>query len=405
MKSKSVCIKGIISIFVGIIIYFLVNTLILNLYSNGDVISLQDSNFVGLISSASGILVALITFLVLRINFIKKNDKKIIYEMAYIDKATGVRNKNKFILDASVILSKTKTSYAIVVLELNNFEVINELYGYNEGNNLLKYVANVIKDILNPEDEIFARSSAGRFNLLVKFDDVNGIRTKLEMIMDEISEYKRTKSDHSKCSVNSCCGIYVINDEDISNIPSDMEFNISHLVSRAKFALSEIAGKYINYCSFYNEEIKSQLIYENDMEYALANDEFIVYIQPKYDIQQHVLTGGEALVRWNHHSKGFLSPDKFVPLFEKNGFIVDLDMFVFETVCKMQRKWIDMGLNPVRISVNQSRIHLFTRDYVETLKKILDKYSVPPELIELEITESVAFENFNGRLWFWLFFS
>ncbi len=388
MKLKDFLIKSVVVLAVGICVFFIAE------WFMDDVISTNSDLEINFLSVVSGGLASIAVFLFMRLMNVKNSDKKIIYEMAYIDKVTGMPNKNKFILDAVDLLRRKDSRYVAVVLEINNFEVINELFSFDEGNNILKFVSKVIEKNLN-EGEVFARASAGRFNLLIKYDDNDGVRTRLEMIMDDISEYKRTNKDNLKCSVTSCCGVYVIPDEDIFESCSEMEFNISHILGRAKFALSEIVGKYINYCAFYNEEIRSQLIYESDMEYALENNEFVVYIQPKYDIKNSRLTGGEALVRWNHHEKGFLTPDKFVPLFEKNGFIVELDMYVFETVCKMQRKWLDMGLNPVRISVNQSRMHLFKRDYVETLKSILDKYNVPASLIELEITETVAFESMD----------
>ena len=174
---------------------------------------------------------------------IKKNDKRIIFEMAYIDKVTGIGNKNKFIIDSIDILLKKENKYAAVVLEICNFEVINELFGFEEGNAILKYTANIIKENVF-EDEAFARASAGKFNLLIKYDDDEGVKTRLEMIMDDISEYKRNDESNSKCSVSAFCGIYIVNDEDIYESYSEMEFNISHIIGRAKFALLEVSGKY-----------------------------------------------------------------------------------------------------------------------------------------------------------------
>ncbi len=393
MKTRDWVVRVFFGVVIWIGVFFLTNIVIS--FFNGGKISLINRDYqINALAALAGLFLSITILLILNLIGIKKNDKRIIFEMAYIDKVTGIGNKNKFIIDSIDILLKKENKYAAVVLEICNFEVINELFGFEEGNAILKYTANIIKENVF-EDEAFARASAGKFNLLIKYDDDEGVKTRLEMIMDDISEYKRNDESNSKCSVSACCGIYIVNDEDIYESYSEMEFNISHIIGRAKFALLEVSGKYINRCAFYNEEIRSQFIYESDMEYALKNNEFVVYIQPKYDIKDHKLTGGEALVRWNHHEKGFLPPDKFVPLFEKNGFIVDLDMYVFETVCKMQRRWMDMGVDPVRISVNQSRMHLFKRDYVDTLKGILDKYNVPAELIELEITETVAFESMD----------
>ncbi len=393
MKNKGFLLKGAAALAVWAVVFFLANFIIC-IIDGKDGVFINENLSVNILSFFLGFFMSVIVMLFINLISIKRNDKKRIYEMAYIDKITGLGNKNKFILEAAEILTKNKDKYAMVVLEINNFGVINEHFGLDEGDFVLKYTADILCQSAF-EGEVVSRAGAGRFNLLLKYDGNDGIKTRLEMIMDDISEYKRADAEISKCSVTVCCGIYVINDTDIFNNRRETEFNISNVIGRAKFALSEILGKYMNYCAFYDEETRNQIINESDIEYALKNDEFVVYIQPKYDIKDHTLSGGEALVRWNHHSKGFLTPDKFVPVFEKNGFIVDLDMFVFETVCKTQRKWLDMGAEPVRISINQSRMHLFKRNYAEDLKKILDRYNLSAEFIELEITETIAFESMD----------
>ena len=387
MKIKDVAVRGVIIVVAGIAVFFITNFLIDNIN-----LSANDGNIIDVLSVILGVLASIAVFLFMRVRNIKNSDNKIMYQMAYVDKITGAYNKDKFVMEAAKIVSEKKDRYAAVVIEINNFDIINEMFGFDEEERFLKHIAEVIKNNI-ADDEIFARENAGRFLMLVKFFDNNDIKKRLKIVMDEISEYKAADKINSKYLPSSCCGIYIIEDSDIVENNEEIEFGVGHALSRAKFALSEIIGKNVNSCYFYDEEIRNQMFFENDMESALANKEFIVYIQPKYDIKSHTLTGGEALIRWNHHEKGFLSPDKFVPVFEKNGFIVELDMYVFETVCKMQKKWLEMGLDPVKISVNQSRLHLYNPNYVETLEGIIKKYDVPARLIELEITESVAFDN------------
>jgi len=393
MKKRGFILKCAVAFFVWAVLFFAVNITVC-IIEGKERLFINENLSVNILSFFLGFFISVIVMLFLNLIDIKRNDKKLIYEMAYTDRVTGLGNRNKFVLDAAGILMKNEGKYAVAVLEINNFDVINEHFGIEECNYILNYIADILKANLF-DGEIVAKAGAGRFDLLIKYDDNEGVKTRLEMIMDDISEYKRADKEVSKCSVTSCCGIYVINDKDIFNDIDKAEFNMSNIIGKAKFALFEISGKYMNYCAFYDEEARNQIISESDVEYAVKNNEFLVYIQPKYDIKDHSLSGGEALVRWNHHSKGFLTPDKFVPVFEKSGFIVDLDMLVFETVCKMQRKWLDMGVEPVRISVNQSRMHLFKRDYVESLKEVLDKYNLPAKYIELEITETIAFESMD----------
>lgn len=132
-----------------------------------------------------------------------------------------------------------------------------------------------------------------------------------------------------------------------------------------------------------------------NLEKALAREEFLVFLQPKYSIlgEKAVLKGAEALVRWKSGESGFIYPNEFIPLFEHSGFITKLDMYMLEQVCRLQRKWLDEGYECVTISVNQSRLHLKNPEYIHTVKAIVDKYNIPYHLIELEITENAIFDD------------
>lgn len=158
--------------------------------------------------------------------------------------------------------------------------------------------------------------------------------------------------------------------------------------------------KYEHSYSFFNEDTRNRLYkekrLEDNMNKALEKGEFIVYYQPKYSLDDvNEIEGAEALIRWNSPEFGFISPIDFVPLFEKNGFIVNIDMFVFEEVCKTLNKWINKGYTPVPISVNMSRVHLYRDNFIENITDLISKYNISPEFIELELTESVVFDNLN----------
>jgi len=131
------------------------------------------------------------------------------------------------------------------------------------------------------------------------------------------------------------------------------------------------------------------------MNQALENGDFKVFLQPKYDFKTEKAVGAEALVRWQHPKKGMIKPDSFIPIFEKNGFVTKIDLFVFEEICKMQKAWAAEGREPMIISINQSRLHLRNPAYVATLKSIIERYDVNPGMIELELTESAFFCNMN----------
>lgn len=132
---------------------------------------------------------------------------------------------------------------------------------------------------------------------------------------------------------------------------------------------------------------------ENTMEDALIDGEFVVYVQPKYGISSGEIEGAESLVRWLHPTKGLIPPMEFIPLFEKNGFIVKLDAFVLEEVVKLQRRNMDLDRKIVPISVNQSAVLLNQADYISKVDRLVRKYNVPHGLIELELTETIFHDN------------
>ena len=141
-----------------------------------------------------------------------------------------------------------------------------------------------------------------------------------------------------------------------------------------------------------NDQIWTHKV-ENDMERALINREFQVYLQPKYSTKEEVISGAEALVRWIHPTEGFVAPYRFIPIFENNGFIIHLDDYMITEVARLQAKWIAEGKKVVPISVNVSRVHFAREDLAEHICKLVDQFGVPHNVIELELTESAFFDD------------
>ncbi|MEG2539156.1 MAG: EAL domain-containing protein, partial [Clostridium sp.] len=164
-------------------------------------------------------------------------------------------------------------------------------------------------------------------------------------------------------------------------------------------ALKRAKGNFRTCFSFYDtsifETLQEQVEIENSMKSSLELGEFKVYLQPKYDLNTNTIVGAEALIRWHHPTKGVIPPDKFIPLFEKNRFISNIDRYVFKEVCKTLRKWIDSGYDPLPLSVNLSKVHIHNNKFISQYKEIMNTYSIPPSLIEIEFTESVAIHNID----------
>lgn len=313
-------------------------------------------------------------------------DKEIIIR-AYIDEKTNLLNKEGLSFFVDKILSSVNNKYALIYFDVDSFKTINDIFGYAEGDLLLKHCAEVISSQLKG-DECAARFGGDNFYVFMEYKSDAELSQRIKVIMDKISEYNFTISKSGKLfDIIVYAGVYKISK---SNRGKSLDF----FVDRTDMSMRRIEKKHENDFAFYNDQVRKDMVYEteleNEMRYSLENGYFEVYIQPKFDVKTQRLAGGEALTRWNHPEKGFLTPDKFIHIFEKNGMIIDLDMYVLDTVCKIQRQWLDRGIEPKVISVNQSRIHLYRKDYTEELQRIIKKYDLPPKYIELEITETVA---------------
>ncbi|MCC0629495.1 MULTISPECIES: EAL domain-containing protein [unclassified Clostridioides] len=312
-------------------------------------------------------------------------------KLAYYDSLSGIKNKEKFRKDSMYILKNYyQDNFYLVQLDVNKFKYINEMFGYAEGNKILIHIAQVLNNNMN-KYEICARMDNDHFILLISCATEDKLLGRLSKINNEICNLKTINSSKYKIVMSS--GIYKVTKKD------DIK-KIDLLIDRANIAAKSKKEKYQHSYSFFNEDTRNRLYkekqLEDNMNKALEKGEFILHYQPKYSLNDiNEIKGAEALIRWNSPELGFISPADFIPLFEKNGFIVNIDMFVFEEVCKTLNKWINKGYTPVPISVNMSRVHLYRDNFIENITDLINKYNISPEFIELELTESVVFDNLN----------
>ena len=320
----------------------------------------------------------------------RKERERAFEQIAFYDELTELYNDEGFKREISWLLEENPDDkYAIAYIDIDNFKTINEIYGTSEGDSVLKHTAQKVREVIG-EAETCARIGGDNFFIFIKYNNDDDIIERIIRLMDSISEYDFNFSTKSSFKLISYCGVYKISPSNRNKAP---EF----FIDRTKMSMMRVTKNHKNGYAFYNDEVRKNIVFEteleNDMHQALEDGEFLVYIQPKYDIRTEKLAGAEALIRWQHHEKGFLTPNRFVHVFEQNGFIINIDNFVFEEVCKKIKEWIEEGIEPVPISVNQSRLHLFEQNYVEWLEETIKKYDIPIKYIELEITENIAFEN------------
>ncbi len=298
----------------------------------------------------------------------------------YIDPITGFKNVYKFKQNLENVEFKND-QFAIAVLDIKRFSIINETIGLKNGDLVLKSVAEAIdrydRDIVD-----FCRIQDDRFIVLIKY--TNDVRTleRIISITQEIAIYCDSLTPNLKFTV----GAYFIREGD----------DISSAIDKANQARKYAKTQNIQGVSLYDTALVEQLAFEklleDNMESALENGEFEVYLQPCYYVKTAKVCSMEALIRWNFQGK-VLSPIKFIPLFERNGFINRLDFFVYETVCKTLKKYSDLGYEIPIISVNVSRRHLYEKNFLEKLNALLDKYELPRKYIGLELTESLFVDN------------
>ena len=301
--------------------------------------------------------------------------------MIQYDRLTGLYSKQYFYQQAGeVLLRNPDQQYDIICSDIENFKLINDVFGVKAGDSLLRGIGNAYAERLKGIG-ICGRLNSDQFVCLLKhrddytddmFIEASGLMNGLLDIHNIVMKW----------------GIYNVEDRSVP---------IEQICDRALLAARSIKGQYGKYFAIYDDTLRNQLLREqaitDSMESALSQNQFLVYLQPKYRIKDEALVGAEALVRWNHPFWGFLSPAEFIPLFEKNGFITRLDRFVWEKACAVLHDWDERGYYPMSVSVNVSRADIYNEDLADTLVTIIKKYDLDPSRLHLEITESAYTEN------------
>ena len=301
--------------------------------------------------------------------------------LATYDELTGIYNKQAFYAKTKeMLLDNPDKNFDLLRINIERFKVLNDLFGESTGDKLLQYIGKFLKEINLPLC-VSGRLYADNFVVCYeagKGDSRRMINT-LQMVADSFAINNRTILSF---------GLYRIDDKTLP---------VSVMCDRANMALWKAKGNFKNpYCE-YDEKMRQQVLKEqkiiNAMERAIQNKEFTLYLQPKYDIEKGTIIGAEALVRWISLENGFISPGDFIPVFENNGFVYEVDKFIWEESCRYLRKWLDEGREVHPISVNVSRIDLYDPKLVQHLVNLREKYQLPSQYLELEITESAYTED------------
>jgi len=307
-----------------------------------------------------------------------------------IDELTGLYSKEYFyeyirqMRDSGFV---DEVAMDAVSLDIEHFHLINEIYGHDEGDFVLKKIADIIEKTIEHRIGIACRADADTFYIYTdSIDDYQAFLDSITTEMDNVG--------YAPANIRLRMGI---------NESIDDDETPQSIFEHARLACNQIRGDYVNQIGFYDSNLHDEQIYNEklitDIDQAIKDKDFVVHFQPKYSIQHGdpILTSAEALVRWNHPTLGMISPGKFIPLFESNGLIQKLDEYVWETAAYQVSRWRDKYGMTIPVSVNVSRIDIYNPNLVDTLVGIVDRYGLKTSELYLEITES-AYSNDAARL-------
>ena len=299
------------------------------------------------------------------------------------DRLTGLYSREFFYQRVKEILRRNpQQDYDIICSNIENFKFYNDVFGTTAGDRVLCEIARLYREQAG-EDAVIGRLNSDRFALLA--------RGRREYTAEMFQTFAAAVNELPNAgSIVVKWGIYSVEDR---KVPVDRMCDWALLAARG------IKGKYGKIFAVYDDKLRGELLRQqaiiDSMETALEEEQFQVYLQPKYSLRDKTLAGAEALVRWKHPEWGLLSPAAFVPIFEKNGFITKMDQYVWEKVCSILKSWKDKGYFIPPVSVNVSRADVFQEDIADILIHIVKKYDLSPGVLHLEITESAYTENYG----------
>lgn len=283
---------------------------------------------------------------------------------------------------AECLKNNPNETYLMVCSNVKNFKFVNDVYGTEKGDRLLKNIGKIFKKNA-VEDDIYGRLESDKFAVLMKkrlYNEkafINGYESLLKMETDNIYP------------LHIYFGVYEI---------TDIHIPVSVMCDRALMAINSVKENIQKKIAYYDESLRDTILKEQkltkDLSDALIDEQIEIFLQPQMTVGKEVL-GGEALVRWKHPTDGMLSPGEFISIFEKNGSIVKLDQYVWEKACRQLKKWKEMGREDMYISVNISPKDFFFIDVYKYFKELVEKYDIRPSNLKLEITENAIMQSMD----------
>ncbi|MCM1180311.1 MAG: EAL domain-containing protein [Clostridium sp.] len=292
--------------------------------------------------------------------------------------------KHRFRRNVGELVYRSRKPIAFIQFDIRRFKIINDLYGERFGDEILYFIIEQLKDICN-EKQYYLNPRSDVFMIVTEYETEEDLTTFIHMVDDNISSFKNVRLQLSY-------GVYSVEDKNME---------LRQMEDRAAMARKAAKNNVMTNILFYKEQFK-ELLYsrkfiEESMQTAIEDHQFRMYLQPKFSITKNQIVGAEALVRWIHPERGMIYPNEFIPAIEENGFIKEVDYFIWSEAAAFIKQCAGMGITDCPISVNVSRVHLQDDDCKDVLRNVIEENGIDKELLELEITETVNDQQISQK--------
>ncbi len=294
-------------------------------------------------------------------------------ELESVLKRMGKRNR--FRRNVNELLYSSSKGIGFIQFDIRKFKIVNDLYGEKFGDEVLDFIVQQLKECCR-ENQYFVNLRSDVFMVVTEYDTEEELVDFIQGLDERISVFKNVKLQMSY-------GVYTVEDK---------KMELRQMEDRATMARKAAKKNILSNILFYKEQFKESLynrkFIEENMQAAIGERQFIMYLQPKYSISRNRIIGAEALVRWQSPQRGMIYPNQFIPVIEENGFIKIVDYYIWAEACRFIRRCEDAGMESCPVSVNVSRIHLQDSECVEVLSRLIKESGIRKQLLELEITET-----------------
>ena len=316
----------------------------------------------------------------------EQRKKKELEKLLYVDEITGKSSYKKFQIDGAKWLRQDDDRpKALITFDIDNFKLFNLLFGYKQGNVLLRNIADILERYVG-KNGIFAHKYGDLYSILLAYKDMQALDWLCHGILQEVRLIG--EREYNGFRINASMGIYIVQPH---------EDSIMKMENYAILARREAKKRYQSGYCVYDEDLKNERIefkqIVDDMSAALEKGEFYPWFQPKYDAKTQHLVGAEALIRWIKPDGTIIPPGKFIPIAERTGLISQIDDYMFNAVCWHLQQWQDAGYSLLPVSINVSRYGLYRQNFIADHLEILKQYELPTNVVQLEVTEGTLYSE------------